>query len=153
MSTNSSQRFESYVPVYDAIPDKWDDAQQFLTETLRKVTESLNVKEIGYYIDDEVLSGKQYTGMSTTPQQYRDIFRKAIDTGAIAAGANSLAHGITFDSMFQLIDMWIAGTDSAGQLASIITDANATMDATNVTFTSPRAYDKGTLVIEYLKES
>lgn len=152
MSSESSQRFESYVPVYDAIPDKWDDAQQFLTETLRKITNSLNVKEIGYYIDDEVLSGKQYTGLTATPQQFRDIFRKAIDTGAIVAGANSIAHGITFDSRFQLIDMWVAGTDSTGFTASVITDANATMDATNVTFTSPVAYDKGVVVIEYLKE-
>lgn len=148
----TSQQYESYVPVYDDIPDNWNEAQQFLVEQLKKISNSLNAKEIGFYLEEELLSGKQLYGASSTPQQYRDIFRKVVNTGAIAAGANSTAHGLTFDSNFQLINMWIAGTDTATPTASVITDANAAMDGTNVTYTSPAAYGKGVIVIEYIKE-
>ncbi len=47
MTTNmtfSSQEFESFVPVYDVVPDDWNDARPFLVEILKKITNGLNAR-------------------------------------------------------------------------------------------------------------
>lgn len=148
----TSQNFESYVPVYDSVPEKWEEARPFLVEQLKKISEGVNAREIGFYLDQELLSGKQFIGTDTTPQQYRDVFRKVIPTGALIVGVNTIAHGVNFDARFTLIDLWVAGTDRVGLLASVITDDNVTMDATNVVINSPRAYTVGYIFIEYTLE-
>jgi hypothetical protein len=68
MNSNiDSQVYESYVPVYDSVPEKWEDARQFLVEQLKKISNAVNNREIGYYINDQILSGKQFIGLQATP--------------------------------------------------------------------------------------
>src|SRR4051794_2798033 len=99
----SSQNNESYVPAYDAFPSKWDEAGPFLVEHLKKITNSLNVKEIGFYTTEQALSGKSlYPSPSipaneATSENYRSIFRKVINSGALVAGLNQFAHEIQVD--------------------------------------------------------
>ena len=149
MSYNSSQIFDAYVPVYNDIPETWDEGRTFLVEALREITESLNVKEIGFYLNEELLTGSQF--IPTIPQQFRDIFRFVVPMGALAVGVNSVAHNINFDANFRLIKLYISGTDTSGFLAGTITDA-AYMDANNIYVTSPRAYDIAFAIVEYIKE-
>lgn len=153
----SSQDFESFVPVYDMVPEDWEDAREFLVEHLKKISNAVNVREIGWYLDDEILSGKQFTpGAATTGEstQYRSIFRKVIDCSPLVAGANTFAHGINFDSNFTLIELFGAATDSVAFLAIPLPNNvdSLTMDATNVNITVSAAYDRAHVVIEYILE-
>lgn len=153
MSLNS-QNFESYVPVYDMVPEKWEEARQFLVEQLKKVSNGINAREIGYFLDEELLSGKQFISAPgvSPPNQFRSVFRKVIDCSPLVMGANSFAHGITFDVNFTLIDCWVSATDSVGFTAITMVYDQVDLDATNININSPAAYDRAFCTLEYTKE-
>lgn len=156
----SSQEFESFVPVYDTVPEKWEDAREFLVEHLKKISEAVNVREIGFLLDEELLSGKQFiptaamSGVdSSDSQQFRTVLRKVVDVSPLAAGANAgVPHGITFDANFTLIDLWVAGTNSGTLTARVISGNDVIMDATNIVITSPQAFDRAFAFFEYTQE-
>lgn len=158
MTSQTSQEFESYVPVYDAIPEKWEDAQPFLVEMLKKVSNAINIREIGWLLDEELLSGKSFIPVAVpagdaSPQIFRSVLRKVIDCSPLAAGLNAgIAHGITFDSRFTLIDLWVAGTNSGTLTALVINGNDVVMDATYIVITSPQAFDRAFAVVEYIQE-
>lgn len=166
-----SQNLESYVPVYDAIPEKWEDAKPFIVEQLKKISNAVNIREIGWFLDQELLSGKAFIPSSTplsdlsTSQVFRQVLRKVVDFGALpAAGTKSVAHGITVDFNFTLVQMFAAATDPNDLLALPIVYADPTalnkaialnMDATNVNITvgiDRSAYTRTFVVIEYMQE-
>ncbi len=154
--TFSAQEFESYVPVYDAVPEKWDDARPFLVEILKKLANGVNAREIGFFLDEELLSGKAFIPGATLPGNnpgiFRQIFRKVIDVSPLIAGANVFPHGITFDANFTLIDYWVAATNSMTLTAINMVYSEVTLDATNININSPGAYDRAFCVIEYMQE-
>ncbi len=157
MNDQTSQIFESYVPVYDAVPEKWEDAREFLVEHLKKISNAVNIREIGWYLDEELLSGKQFIPSANNPtgeqQQVRTVLRKVVDVKPLVAGVNpGKPHGITVDANFTLIDMWIAATRSSAPLAQVITDSNVTIDATDINITSPGAFDRAFAIVEYMQE-
>lgn len=156
MSTpNDSQFFESYVPVYDVVPENWEEGRQFLVEQLKKISNAVNIRTIGWLLDEELLSGQQFfPGTSSSDnQQFRSVLRKVIDTGALVAGVNpGVPHGILFDVNFSLIDLWVSGTDSGTLTARRITGNDVIMDATNITITSPQAFNRSFCFIEYIQE-
>ena len=147
-----SQNYESFVPVYNAIPDKWEDAKAFLAEQLKMLSNSLNVKEIGWYLPVQLLSGKAVFPLAG-PNAFRQVFRIVIPfpTGLVV-GANTIATGITFDANFTLFDMWCAATDTGSTTAQIITDSHVVINGANVTITSPRSFNRANLIIEYMLE-
>lgn len=154
----TSQEFESFVPVYDAVPEKWEDARPFLVETLKKVSNAVNIRTIGWLLDEELLSGQAFIPVpvpagDATPPQFRSVLRKVIDLGALAAGANAgVAHGITFDNRFTLIDLWVSGTNSGTLTARAISGNDVLMDAADIVVTSPQAFDRAYCVCEYIQE-
>lgn len=157
MSINNSQQFESYVPVYDSVPDKWDDAKAFLVEHLKKISNAVNIRTIGWLLDEELLSGQAFIPGATipgnNPSQFRQVLRKVVNTGALVAGANpGVAHGITFDVNFTLIDLWVSGTNSTTFTARRITGNDVLMNATNIVITSPQIFDRSFAFIEYIQE-
>src|ERR1700684_2199476 len=147
-----SQVLQSYVPVYDVVPEKWEDARPFVVEQLKKITTAVNIREIGWFLDEELLSGKAFipglnnVANGSTSQQYRQILRKVIDFGALPnAGTKAVGHGITVDANFTLIQMWASATDPIGLTALPIPFATPValnqnialqMDAVNVTITT-----------------
>ena len=156
MNTFSSQEFESFVPVYDTVPEKWEDAQGFLVEQLRKISNGVNSREIGFFLDEELLSGKQFipgvTLPGNNPGVFRQVFRKVVDVSPLVVGANSFPHGITFDVNFTLVDYWVAATDSALFTAINMVYDQVDMDAINININSPAAFDRAFCVIEYMLE-
>jgi len=152
MSSPTDQLLESYLPLYDTVPEEWQEARQFLIEQLKKISEAVNVREIGWLLDDELLSGKQFIPGTANNQEYRSVFRKVIDMGAIVIGANTKAHGITFDANFTLIDLWVSATNSGTLVAATYVAPEVTMNATNINFTSPLAYDRCFAFAEYIEE-
>lgn len=159
MTTNSqNQIFESYVPQYDAVPQKWDEAREFLVEHLRKITQGVNVRVIGWYLDEELLSGKQmFPGItSANNQQFRTVLRKVVDCSPLAPGLNPFAHGILFDANFSLIHLWVSATDFGVPIAIPIPDGipgnSVNMDATFINITVNNAYPRAFAVVEYIQE-
>lgn len=164
----SSQQLESFVPVYDAVPESWEDAREFLVEHLKKISNAVNVREIGWLLDEELLSGKSFfpgvTIPGNNPGQFRQVLRKVIDFGALPnAAAKSVAHGIVFDANFSLIHLYAGATDPVAFtafeicLASPVLNENIklAMDATNVIITTAINYTSYTrcyVVIEYIQE-
>lgn len=160
MTSVDSQIFESYVPVYDTVPEKWEDAREFLVEQLKKISNAVNIREIGFLLDEELLSGKQFIPTasmsgptSSTSQQFRTVLRKVIDVSPLVAGVNApILHGIVFDINFTLIDLWVAGTNSTTFTARVINGNDVIMNATQLLITSPQAFDRAFAFIEYIQE-
>jgi len=160
MNNQSSQQFESYVPVYDTVPEKWEDAREFLVEHLKKISNAVNAREIGFFLDEELLSGKQFIptqemseANSGNSQQFRTVLRKVIDVSPLVAGANpGVNHDIVFDANFTLIDLWVSGTNSGTLTARRISGNDVIMNATQIVITSPQAFDRAWCVVEYIQE-
>ena len=154
----SSQQFESYVPVYDMVPENWEDARAFLVEHLKKISNAVNIREIGWLLDEELLSGKQFIPSNATAiaagtaPQFRTVLRKVIDVSPLIVGANVKPHGITFDANFTLIDLWVSGTNSGTLRAVRITGDDVVMDNINLNITSPLAFDRAFAFVEYIQE-
>lgn len=159
MQPEDSQILESYVPVYDAAPDKWEDARPFIVEQLKRLANAINVREIGFFLDDQLLSGKSFIpsasqlAQSGNSQQFRAILRKVVDVGPLVAGLNAgVVHDIVFDGNFTLIDLWVAGTNSTTFTARNISGNDVIMNATTIVITSPQAFDRAFAVCEYIQE-
>ncbi len=157
MSIPSSQEFESFVPVYDTVPEDWEDARQFLVEHLKKISNAVNIRTIGWLLDEELLSGQAFIPGATIPGNnpgvMRQVFRKVVDVSPLIVGVNpGVNHGITFDVNFTLIDLWVAGTNSSTFTARDISGNDVLMNATQLVITSPQAFDRAFAFIEYTQE-
>ncbi len=154
MTQSTAQQLESYIPVYDTVPYKWEDAHGFLVEQFKKIANAVNIRTIGWLLDEELLSGQQFIPRTTAPVgEYRSILRKVINTGALVAGVNAgVNHGVTFDTNFTLIDLWVSGTNSGTLTARRITGNDVLMNATQIVITSPQIFDRSFCVIEYIRE-
>lgn len=167
---SSNQEFENFVPVFDTAPKEPEKLRQFLVEQLRRISNSVNQREIGQYFDIEVLSGKQFFPGASVPEQNRQIFRKVVTFGALPnSTGKSVAHEITtpdgspLDSNFTLIHLYGAATNPTSVTAIPLPFASPTateeiklsMDDTNIIVTTAMdytAYTRTFIVVEYIQE-
>lgn len=155
-----SQVFESYVPVYDTVPEKWGDARPFIVEQLKKLANSVNSKEIGFFLDQELSSGKAFIpGInnaldSGTSQLFRTILRKVIEFPGLAVGVNSQPHGIMIDANFSLIQLFGTATNATALTGEPIPNGADTISytSTNIVITVAASYTRAWAVIEYIQE-
>ena len=160
MNYSDSQQLESYVPVYDVAPDEWEQARPFIVEQLKKLATAINIREIGWFLDEELLSGKAFIpGLNNaagdgTSQQYRSILRKVIVFPGLVAGVNTQPHGLIVDANFSLIQMYAAATDAIGFTGEPIPNGTDTVfyNATDVVITVAANYDRAFCTIEYIQE-
>lgn len=171
MNSFDSQILESYVPVYDVVPETWEQARPFIVEQLKRITNAVNIREIGWFLDEELLSGKAFIpGINAetngaTSQVFRQVLRKVIDFGGLPnATTKSVPHEINFDANFTLVFMGAYATDPNGLTALPIPYADPSslsngillsMDSTNVnikTGTNRTNYTRCFITIEYLQE-
>jgi hypothetical protein len=159
MTPSDSQNLESFVPVYDTVPEKWEEGRQFLVEHLKKISNAVNIRTIGWYLDEELLSGNAFIpalpvpNNNSVPQQPRQILRKTFNGGALVIGVNApISHGIVFDANFTLIDLWVAGTNSGTLTARVINGNDVLMNNASFVITSPQAFDRSVIVCEYIQE-
>src|SRR5580765_7315968 len=133
----TTQELDSFLPVFDALPDKWEDSRVYLVEQLKRMSDAINIREIGYFLDEELRSGKSFIPGITIPGNnpgiLRTVMRKVIITGALIAGVNPpKLHGIVFDANITLIHLWVSATNSIALTAITMSNPqNVTMDATN----------------------
>lgn len=160
MQSADSQILESYVPVYDVVPEKWEDARPFVVEQLKKISNAVNIREIGWFLDEELLSGKAFIPGTNnlmdggTSQQYRQILRKVIVFPGLVIGVNTQPHGITIDANFTLIQLFGAATNATTLTGRPIPNGTDTItyNATNIVITVGAAYTRAFAVIEYIQE-
>lgn len=160
MTQSDSQILESFLPVYDVVPEKWEDARGMITEQLKKISNAVNIREIGWYLDEELLSGKSFiptVGQSFTGETsslYRSILRKVIVFPGLTAGVNIQPHNIFIDANFTLIQLFAAGTNATALTGEPIPNGADTIsyDATNIIITVATAYTRAYAICEYCQE-
>lgn len=159
-SFSDNQQLESFVPVYDAIPDKWEDARPFIVEQFKRVSNAVNIREIGWFLDEELLSGKAFIpsegqlDVAGTSQTFRTILRKVITFPGLTVGVNTQPHGLTVDANFSLIQLFGAATNATAFTGEPIPNGADTIsyNATNIIITVAAAYTRAWAVIEYMQE-
>lgn len=157
---SDDQVLEAYVPVYDVMPLKWEDARGVVAEQLKRIANAINVRSIGFYLDQELLSGKSFVpGINIaldggSSQQFRSILRKVIVFPGLTPGVNMQAHEILVDANFSLIQLYGAATNSTGLIGEPIPNGSDTISytATDIVITVAAAYDRAWAVIEYIQE-
>src|SRR6266436_7417221 len=155
-----SQQLESYVPVYDVAPKEWEEARPFIVEQLKKLATSINIREIGWYLDQELLSGKAFIPGTNnildggTSQQFRTILRVVVTFPGLTIGLNSQPHGVIVDANFSLIQLYGAATNATAFTGEPIPNGadTITYDATNINITVAAAYTRAWAVMEYIQE-
>jgi hypothetical protein len=159
---SSSEIYQGFVPVYDAIPEKWEESRQFLVEQLRRVSNGINTRDRGYYLDTEIITGQLLYPGTTTGTENRSILRKVIKFDALPNSANkALPHGITVNANFTLFRIWGAATNPTTNISIPIpfqqagSFVNVYMDATNVNVYASAdysGYTRSNIVVEYVQE-
>lgn len=133
-----------------------------LYQTINQLALVLNIKETGYYLEEEFVTGGLFSNTTNTNSlSLRPIYRKIVYTGALAAGAKNVAHGLTIGATWQFVKIFGAATDNVGgnhyplPFASAGGAANisVTVGAANVVITnnSGIAFTSGIVILEYLK--
>lgn len=160
MNFSDNQQLESFVPVYDAVPDKWEDARPFIVEQLKRISNAVNIREIGWFLDEELLSGKAFIPSDenldnlSTSQVFRQVLRKVITFPGLTVGVNTQPHGIDIDANFSLIQLFASATDAVAFTGEPIPNGTDTItyDATDIIITVAAAYTRAWAVIEYIQE-
>lgn len=171
MQVSDNQEFESFVPVYDVVPERWEDARPFIVEQLKRIANGLNVREIGFFLDQELLAGKFFIpGLNIvegggSSQQFRTVLRKVIDFGPLPnAGLKTVAHEITVDANFTLVFLGGYATDPVNFIGIPLPFASPlalnqniliNMDMTNIRVQTSINYSQFTrcfIILEYMQE-
>lgn len=159
MNVSDNQQLESFVPVYDAIPEKWEDSRAFLVEQLKRISNAVNIREIGWFLDEELLSGKAFipgaTSLSnlSTSQVFRQVLRKVVIFPGLVAGVNSLPHQITNDANYEQIALWACATNSTTLTSTVFGNSDTIrVVGPNVIITSDGVYDRCKAYLEYVQE-
>ena len=162
---SSSQDYQAYVPAYDYVPEKWDDARIMLVEALKLISNAVNVREIGWYLDQELLSGKSFYPSAADNQAFRSVFRIVIPVLAgIVAGVNTIPHTVLVDGNFTCIDLWatasnntapFAGTpiNGTGNILAGRTGLDIDYDNANIYILSNGTYSNVNIFWEYVQEN
>jgi len=167
---------QQFAPVYDYIPEDWQEARRLITNSLRVTTEVANDSVKPFYIEQEVLAGKRWEPSARSslnePNTFRNVFRKVVDLGGLndfsTTSPQNVAHGIDTTENTFITALYGAATDpaasslnSAFPLPYVDTSALSAcielrMDDTNlilVSGTDYSAYTEAWVVIEYVQEA
>jgi hypothetical protein len=127
---------------------------------------SLNEKESGYYLQEIFANGKLFFNPNSSSQlDLRPGFTKVIDTGALAAGVNTIPHGLTIGVNVPVGNIWSfykingAANDFASSNYYPLPFAGAAgnnievrVNAANIVITnnSGQTFSSSTIVLEFL---
>lgn len=139
-----------------------------LYQNINNIATALNLKETGYYAQEEMVIGKQYypdpaLGSNTSQYpQYRQVFRKVIDFGALPnSGTKQVAHGIDVNNRLKFTHIYGVANDTSGHKYIPLPYAHPTervilnVEGNNAqvnTATDMTRYDTTYVVLEYIKQ-
>jgi len=162
--TNDDQKLDVYLPIYDLLPAEWQESRTFIAQVLRRIANTLNIREIGWYLDEEVIAGQLYIPGVTAASNnymrpmYRTVYRKVIDFGALPnAATKTVAHGIPMTSSYTITRLYGAATDPVALSAQPIPnrDISLVMLASSIAVSTAlnlSAYTRSFVVVEYMQE-
>lgn len=153
-----------FLPLYESFPELEKNPKDFMNKLLQvyqNIAIRTNKKDISLYEADIELPNGQLFFATTSPfQEKRPGFRKVIETGVLATGANAIAHGITFPATntFHFTRIYGVIEDATPPTLYVpIPDnvTNVTVDTTNINITIPAGYNGyfGIVVLEYVKQN
>lgn len=142
-----------------------------LYQNVNNIALSLNIKDTGYYVQNEFVNGQAYfpnpalSSTTATQPTYRQVFRAVVNFGALPnAGAKSVAHGIPVTASvttFSFTRIYATATDQTARsfipipyVSLAAANIEISVDATNVTITTQSNRSSYTLcyvVLEYIK--
>ena len=92
-----------------------------LYQNLNTISLALNLKDTGYYVQEEFVNGQAFfpnpTLSSTTATNpvHRQVFRKVVNFGALPNNAlKSVAHGLTITNTFTFTRIYATASDTTG---------------------------------------
>ena len=129
-------------------------------QALNDVAQSLSYKTTGLYVEEETLTYQKFipteTPTESQSEEFRSIFRTVVQTGTLATGANTVAHGLTPTATWHFVKIYGVIENTATPLWVPIPNDTilVTVDGTNINITIPAAYNNydGRVVLEYVKE-
>ncbi len=146
-----------------------DDFKELLVrlyQNLNLIAQVLNSKDSAYYLTQEFNTGQLYfNSTSTDPMMLKPGFRKVINTGALTAGVNTIAHNINGATGITSNYTWFfingAATNSTTPLgvplpyAGIAGNDNITVVVNKfnlvITNNSGFTFDKSSVTLEYVQ--
>jgi len=105
MTFSPPNTLEAALPENITFGENWKEFHEQFTNLYRKVSVKINSKERALYpLELEILNDQQFFVVGNT-REYRSVFRKVFNIGAVAAGATvNTAHGITNITSFTKIE-------------------------------------------------
>ncbi len=159
MQPQSSQELETFVPVYNVIPETWEEARPFFVEILKKYGDGINRRENGFFLDQEVVAGKSFIPGSNDildggqSDVYRTVFRIVVDVGPITAGVVTTPHGIVNDTNYEQIALWACATNSTTLTSTVFGNSDTIrVVGPDIIITSDGIYDRCKAYLEYIQE-
>jgi hypothetical protein len=166
MSSSFSGNPNNALPQTYIIPEDTQEKDLKLAQYLNSIATATNSKDSGLYNAVETITGQQFLPIFTTQGgsnvNYRGVFRKVIDFGALPnAASKSVAHGIPIGASYSITRLYGASTQPNTSFiplpfASPVLNQNIslTMNGTNIIITTGinrTAYTRTYVIIEYIK--
>ncbi len=135
-----------------------------LYQNINTLSLALNLKDSGYYVQQEFLTGQVFFPDADANASGRQSFRTVVDFGALPNNTTgSMAHGIDVFNTFIFTRMYGCASDQIAMTYLPIPYASAnsaevielSADSTNVYITTTSdltAYTKTYIILEYVKE-
>lgn len=146
----------------DVNSDEFKELLARLYQTVNNIANVLNIKDTGYYLQSEFVTGALYFNPTTAdPLKQRPVFRIVINTGALAAGANPTNHNLTIGATWNFVRIYGAANGAPNYYPLPYASPNpgatniaVTVNATQVIVTnnSGNTFTTSYVVLEYVKE-
>lgn len=156
---SDDQQLESFLPVYDEVPEKLEELRPFLVEQLKRIALAVNIREIGWFLDQELLSGKAFIPGAesqddlSTSQVFRTILRIVVVFPGLTPGVNTMPHNIVNDANYEQIALWACATNSTTLTSTVFGNSDTIrVVGPNVIITSDGTYDRAKAYLEYIQE-
>jgi hypothetical protein len=83
-----------------------------LYQNLNSIVLALNLKDSAMYVENQFITGQVFFSIDpVNPDNLRNTFRIVIDMGPLAAGVNTVAHGLTVQSTWQFTRIYGTATN------------------------------------------
>jgi hypothetical protein len=138
-----------------------------LYQTVNNIALATNLKETGYFLTQEFVTGSLYFNVNNDFNNTRPVYRTVVNFGALpSTGTKTVAHGIpNVTNTFSVVRIYGAATNPTSvdfipipypSATSVTDQLELSADATNVYITTGgtdySAYTTTYVIIEYIKE-
>ncbi len=160
MTASFSGNLGGSVQIDYRMPDDIDQLKIRLRQYFNDIASSLNVKDSGYYVQTETITGQLFLPNFGTDKAsnvtYRPAFRTVVPFTGLTTGANTVAHGLSPTATWHFTRIYGVIEDTAAPLWVPIPndDIHVDVDGTNINITITASYNgyDGRVILEYLKE-